>query len=391
MRRLAAVAVLLAVSCSYPKVLPATVPEGPDRLGPTVQVRLTADASRVAVSSPAGFAVRAAGAGQPVTVSGAVALVAKAGGGVAVEAGGRVRLKSRDTLRLEPGGEAGFELGERKYRGGLKVFRDAGGALAVVNVLPLEHYLYSVVPCEIGPIRQETFEAVKAQAVAARSFTITRLGRRKGLGHDLFDSYLRDQEYRGSGRETELGRSAVDATRGEVLRWQGEVAEALYHAACGGVTASGAKPFLRSVRDTPGQARNRPAFCSSSSHFSWQVTLSRDSLERSLGRKAGTGRLRVWGLTLVRDQDSGRVAKVRVRTDRGSRDFSGPEFRFALGLKSHWFDVKLSGRSVTISGHGWGHGAGMCQHGAVEMARRGYSCRQILEHYYSGVTVERLY
>lgn len=377
---------LLCASCYYYGAGPA---EPAGRPGPLVQVRLTAAADRVTVSSPGGFAARAGRGGSPVAVSGAATLVA--GKAIAVEAGGRVKLSARDTLWLAPGDGSGFELGERRYRGELKVFRDAEGALAVVNVLPLEHYLYSVVPGEIGPIRQETFEAVKAQAVAARSFTLTRLGRRKGLGHELFDSYRRDQEYQGAGRETGLGRSAVDATSGEVLLWHGELVEALYHGACGGVTASGAQPYLRSVRDTPGHAPGRAAFCSLSPNFVWQVTISRDSLERSLGRMAGTGRLRVTAVTLERDRESGRVAKVSVRTDRGSRQFSGTEFRFGLGLKSHWFDVKLSGRSVTISGHGWGHGAGMCQDGAIEMARRGYSCRQILEHYYSGVKVERRY
>ncbi|MEO0085816.1 MAG: SpoIID/LytB domain-containing protein [candidate division WOR-3 bacterium] len=392
MRRVAvpaAGAALLAISCYYSGARPVRLEEGTGRLGPAVQVRLTAEASRVAVSSASGFKARTGRAWQPVVLPGAVVLVA--GRELKVETGGRVRLSTADTIWLEPEGEAGFGLGERKYRGSLKVFLDAQRKLAVVNVLPLEHYLYGVVPCEIGPIRQETFEAAKAQAVAARSFTLTRLNKRQGLGHELFDSYLRDQEYQGTGRETELGRKAVDATRGEVMRYNGEPVEALYHGTCGGVTATGSQPYLRSVRDTPGHARNKPAFCSSSGNFSWQVTLSRDSLERSLGRLAGAGRLRVSAITLEREQGSDRVRKVRVKTDRGSRFFSGTEFRFGLGLKSHWFDVKLVSRSVTISGHGWGHGAGMCQDGAIEMARRGYSCQQILEHYYSGVKLERLY
>ena len=132
-----------------------------------------------------------------------------------------------------------------------------GASLTVVNEVDLESYLVGLINYEVSSAWE--IDAVKAQAVAARSFTMTRLGKRQGLGHDLFDSYLRDQEYRGTERETELSRQAVLATRGEVLEFHGEVCEALYHGNCGGVTANGSQPYLKSVPDTPGHRRGRKA------------------------------------------------------------------------------------------------------------------------------------
>jgi stage II sporulation protein D len=281
-------------------------------------------------------------------------------------------------------------VGDRSYRGLLLLFRSADGDLAVVNVLGLEQYLLGVVPCEIGPINVRTLEAAKAQAVAARSFTMTRLGRRKGLGHDLFDSFARDQEYRGIERESELSRQAVLTTRGEVIEFRDEVCEALYHANCGGVTANGSKPYLRSVPDTPGHGRGRKAYCSGKANSSWQTSLGRDSLDAVTSRLAGK-KSRVRSASLETDRESGRVHYLHLTTDHGSIRLLGSEFRLAMGLRSTAFTMALRGRSVTFSGHGWGHGSGMCQDGAIAMAEAGASYREILEQYYSGVSLKKRY
>jgi stage II sporulation protein D len=270
------------------------------------------------------------------------------------------------------------------------LFRSADGDLAVVNVLGLEEYLLGVVPCEIGPTNARTVEAVKAQAVAARSFTMTRLGKRQGLGHDLFDTYLRDQEYRGTERETELSRQAVLATRGEVLEFHGEVCEALYHGNCGGVTANGSQPYLKSVPDTPGHRRGRKAYCSDKPNFSWQVSMKLESLDAVASRLSGT-KCRVRGCKLDADRQSGRVKYIQLATDRGSVRLPASDFRMAMGLKSTGFTMAIRGASVSFTGHGSGHGSGMCQDGAVGMAESGANYRQILQHYYSGVSLKKRY
>ncbi len=353
---------------------------------PSVRVRLTAGNAPF-LSSSRGLTVAAGSQRQSVGPNQSLQVSLERG--LVAATGDIVPLRTTETLTVAAG-EGGFvRVGDRSYRGRLLLFRSADNDLAVVNVLGLEEYLLGVVPCEIGPINARTVEAAKAQAIAARSFTMARLGRRKGLGHHLFDSYLRDQEYRGIDRETELSRQAVEATRGEMIVFQGEVCEALYHANCGGVTANGSRPYLRSVPDTPGHRRGCKVYCSGKSNFSWQVNLGRDSLDAVVSRFSAK-RCHVRGSRLETDP-SGRVKYVNLATDRGSLRLAGSDFRMATGLKSTAFTMTIRSRYVAIAGRGWGHGSGMCQDGAIVMAETGASYREILQHYYSGVVLEKRY
>jgi stage II sporulation protein D len=219
---------------------------------------------------------------------------------------------------------------------------------------------------------------------------LTRLGRRTGLGHDLFDSYLRDQEYRGIERETELSRQAVRATRGEVIEFANDVCEALYHGNCGGATANGSKPYLKSVPDAPDHRRGRKSYCSEKPNYSWQTSFGRDSLDAVASRLSGK-RCRVQTVSLDTDRESGRAKYVCLATDHGSLRVPGPDFRVATGLRSTAFTVSIRGRIVSFAGRGWGHGSGMCQDGAIAMAEGGAGYREILQQYYSGVSLEKRY
>lgn len=318
--------------------------------------------------------------------------VQTAGSDIRVRSGGR-QFTISDTIRFRPVGCSTVTVGARSYRGTLLAFADTAG-LVVVNELELEQYLFGVVPCEIGPINPQTFEAVKAQAVAARSFALSRLGgRRRILGFDLYDSFDRDQEYRGASRETELGRRAVNATRGQVLLYQGTVCEALFHTCCGGVTASGPYPYLRSVPDTPDHRRTGRAYCSESRNYRWQAVFTKDSLDRLLADRLNTGRRRIGlrNITIKKDNRTGRVQEVRILAQLRNYNLTGPAFRFALDLKSNVFEVRRLHNRFLFNGRGWGHGCGMCQEGAIAMARAGRDYRQILLHYYSGVTIGHTY
>jgi len=386
-----AVVVLCLAGCCYytPKehVRPAPPPAPGPTGQPSVRVRLTAGNTTFLGSSKglalaAGLSQQSVGPNQSVQVS--------LQGGLVVATDPGVLLRTADTLTVAAAGEGFIRAGDRSYRGRLLVFRSADGDLAVVNVLGLEEYLLGVVPCEIGPINARTLEAAKAQAVAARSFTMARLGRRKGFGHDLFDSYLRDQEYRGIERETELSRQAVWATRGEVIESRDSICEALYHGNCGGVTANGSKPYLKSVPDTPGHRRGGKAYCSGRPNFSWQASFLRESLDAVVGQASGK-KCRVRSASLVTDRQSGRVSCVDFVTDRGSVRLPGSDFRLAMGLRSTAFTLSIRGRTACFNGRGWGHGSGMCQDGAIAMAEAGASYREILQHYYSGVILKKRY
>jgi stage II sporulation protein D len=364
-----------------------TRPEQPRPNGePSVRVRLTAGRT-VLLSSGAGLTLTSGSARQSVGPNQSIQVGLEQGQIVA--SGGPVAVRSTDTLTVEAGEDSLIRVGGRSYRGRLLLFRSKDGDLVTVNVLGLEDYLLGVVPCEIGPIDVRTLEAAKAQAVAARSFTLSRLGRRQGLGHDLFDSFLRDQEYRGTERETELSRQAVLATRGEVLEYRSEVCEALYHGNCGGVTANGSKPYLKSAPDTPGHVRSRKAYCAGRPNSSWQTSISRDSLDAVASKLSGK-RCRVRGCKVDADR-SGRAECVELATDRGRVRVPGSSFRMAMGLKSTAFAMNVRNRYVTFAGRGWGHGVGMCQDGAMAMSEAGSDYQEILRHYYSDVRLQKRY
>jgi stage II sporulation protein D len=362
-------------------------PERPSPAGePAVSVRLTAG-NTVTISSSRGVILASGPVRQQLDPNRPVQVTLE--GGQVVVSGGAVPLRTADTLTVAAGDSGLVRVGDRGYRGYLLLFRSSDGDLAVVNVVAIEGYLRGVVPCEIGPTTTGTLEAAKAQAVAARSFTLARLGRRKGLGHDLFDSYLRDQEYRGTERETELSGQAVQATRGEVLEYRGEICEALYHGNCGGVTANGSKPYLKSVPDTPGHARGRKAYCAGRPNSSWRTNISRESLDAVASRFSGK-RCRVRSCEVDTDR-SGRAECVELATDHGRVRMPGSSFRAAMGLKSTAFTMTLRSRYVSLVGRGWGHGFGMCQDGAMAMSEASADYREILKHYYSGVTLEKRY
>ncbi len=389
-RRLLVLALLLGLcSCYYP----GAVRRGGAETGKKVfvRVRLGAGGDGIRIGSVGGLLVQVGGVRQELP-SGATVEFSQEGNRLVMKSGGEVAKIGADTVVITAKNGARVGIGARVYRGEILVFMAGDSGVVVVNRLSLEEYLYGVVPCEIGPIKPETFAAVKAQAVAARSFTLSRLGKRSGLGYDLFDSYLRDQEYRGAGCEKELSNRAVDETRGEVLMADGEVAEALYHANCGGRTADGLSGYLPGNYDTPGHRRSVRSFCSESKSFRWQVRISQDSLAKAIARiKCLPGGLRVKGGKLEKERSSGRVKRARFQTSRGEVVVSGNELRFGIGLRSTLFNMRFSGSGVVFAGNGWGHGVGMCQDGAVEMARRGYNYRQILNHYYPRLTVKRFY
>ncbi len=356
---------------------------------PSIRVRLGDITESADVGCDAGMWLQAGGAERRVE-RGQVRLV-REGSSVRVDVGTGTWRRSRDTVVVHGAQGKRLTVGSRSYRGRLLAFVSGEADLVVVNELGLEEYLFGVVPCEIGPIRAETYEAAKAQAVAARSFTLSRLGSRQGLGFQLYDSYRQDQEYRGAGSEVELACRAVEETRGEVLTYRGQIAQALYHANCGGVTANGSQPYLKSVRDTPGHRRRGAAFCSGSKNYSWKTSTARSGFEQKLARLVGREKVGLRNLRLEKDRVSGRVRKVHVDTRQGSFTIAGTDFRFGMGLNSTLFDLTLRGNRVVVDGRGWGHGSGMCQDGAIAMARKGYGYRQILTHYYSGVALEGRY
>ena len=259
-------------------------------------------------------------------------------------------------------------VGERGYRGYLRVvWRD--GRLLLINKVDIEDYLRGVLPGEVPA--SFPYEVLKAQAILARTYTLSRLG--SNPDYDLCDT-SRCQVYLGADAEAERYDRAVRDTVGRVLAYDGKPISAVYHADSGGRTAAAAEvwgssiPYLQS-RDDPWSLDRR-----------WRVTVSPAQVRQVLA-EMGHSVAPVSGLQVVERGSSGRIIAMRVTTAEGGLRLGVPEvgrFLRSLGLPSTL--ASLSG--WTFSGRGSGHGVGMSQWGARGFAAHGWNYREILAYYY---------
>jgi len=304
---------------------------------------------------------------------------------------------------------APLRVNDKLYHGEMVVRLSDPGKLTVINVLRLEAYLRGVVPREIGSEGVPT-AALKAQAIAARSYALFYRGRHETDGFDLLAG-PGDQVYGGIDAERDQSTRAVVATRGFVAVYHGRAIRANYSSTCGGVTESAHRvwrgehyPYLKAVRDRP---RSGKAFCEASRYFRWEETWGCVQLQRIIAEHlpkevpaAGGKELgRLKGLKALKRSPSERVEVLEIKMEGGTFRVHGDRIRWVLrrpdgGLLRSTilgkFKVKRgSSCTVTLKGAGYGHGVGMCQFGAMELARRGKTAPQILRHYYRGITLER--
>lgn len=293
-----------------------------------------------------------------------------------------------------------FFLNGSAYRGKLILKRASRGLLAI-NEVSLEEYLRGVVPCEMGS--GAPFEALRAQAVAARTYALANLGKHGSEGYDL-SCTVYDQVYKGVDSEAELTDRAVAETRGMVLEFHGKPIEARYHSTCGGKTADAREifsrtriPYLRSVDDRGGHLfRRKEPFCASSPHFRWSRVWKKNEfyalVEKSLSSLFGIGSPGKVRRVKATKTKSGRVRELVVITSANSYRIYSDQVRDFLGnLPSTKFDIIMRGNLVKLEGRGFGHGLGMCQWGAMGMAREGHDFKRILRHYYPGTRLKKLY
>jgi len=363
-----------------------------------------------------------------------------AGGKLLAEAKGYLGVRSNDrsalirASALSPGDSRWSESRSwgksQAYRGLMEIWINPRGGLSVVNHVFIEHYLYGVVPPEIGG--DAPYEMQKVQAVISRSAAIHKLGlqRHAGWRFDLCDEQ-HCQVYKGARAEDDGATAAVNATWGQVCTHGNDIIDAVYSLGCGGITASAAiwegdAPYLKSRFDAATNptrpdfrlyanvqkwiASSPDVFCNpnqkgypkhAAKYFRWERTYAAAELAESL-RKADFGLVdKVLNISVLHRTASGRVDKVRVEANpRGHAIILSNEFKIrqALGgLPSTLFTLERrkneSGHlvSVTIEGAGCGHGVGLCQIGALMMARRGYDYITILKHYYRDIDVYRIY
>lgn len=347
-------------------------------------------------------------------------------------------------LDADKSGNYVLSLGDRSYRGRIEIGCYGKVSVTAVNIINIEAYLYGVVPSEM--ISTSPQEALKAQAVCARSFALMRVGYR--ADSNISRAYYLDdttscQVYRGYGAETTKTTVAVKATSGEVLTYQGEMVAAYYFSTSGGSTEDAAEvwgwetPYLQAVPDL---------YETEPEKAPWLIKYTRTELEKKLaayGLKTGELQSVSPSITTM----TGRVYLLKLRGADKSVVLQAGTIREVLGLPSTKFQVVTQGdvpdkvavrgadtaANVRISdcyaisaggtvtkmsedmtgyqvisadnltgflkdapseagvwyfyGSGYGHGVGMSQSGACGMAKAGYSYKEIIEYYYTGCKV----
>jgi stage II sporulation protein D len=413
---------------------------------PIIRVRIVETLKEINTIPSGTYHVKTAAGGNLTIEPGAVHVL-RVDGDAVVLLKGDEQLTRSSTLRITPSNDEAllhFEgvpygvgwwwesLQDRSYPGHFLVKPNSEGLLDVIVTLPVEEYLLGVVPQEIGP--DSPMEALKAQAVAARSETILALRTNKYAG-DGFDicADVACQAYSGTARYSEATAEAISATRGLVLMYDGEPFSAYYASNDGGHSEnienvwperSGPKPYWKGVPDLidpttplpdlsteegirewiddrPGTYGN-PALVEglpewAIRYFRWRTETTAEELTGFVAKHKDIGR--VLAIEAVGRGVSGRMLQARFIGEKGEF-ITGPELAIRQvwnpPLRSAAFVVDVEGpaerpEKFVMRGAGWGHGVGMSQTGAIGRAIKGQDFRQILSHYYQGSTIGSVY
>lgn len=282
---------------------------------------------------------------------------------------------------------------EREYDGSMSVVKAKDGSYYAVNTLDVESYLLSVVACEMSP--RAPLEALKAQAIAARSHAIYLTTISQDEPYDLVANL--SQAYNGKSKLHKNIVLAIESTRGQLLRYGNKLIPAYFHASCGGHTETVSKVWGCVKSDDPQFVdSNFPMtatcpHCEKSKENKWTFELSVATLQRTLkqaGYNVGESPL----IRTIEKGNSGRALSLEIVSGTEKVQILAEKFRSLVGynqLRSTLFEVSrpantdgTPGDTLLFQGDGFGHGVGLCQYGAQEMAEKGSSHQNILSHYF---------
>lgn len=317
-------------------------------------------------------------------------------------------------------------IGKNKYRGFVN-FIAKGEQISLINHVEIEDYLYGVVPKEMGSSFH--VESLKAQSITARTFAMASKNKHQNEGFNLCDT-THCQVYGGKVAEHPNTNRAVDETKGLSVYYNGNLAETVFHSNNGG--------YIESSKDTWGGhfdylvAKEDP-FSSNTTASTWEMKLTSQEMDQKI-LSSGINIGNILDVGILETTSANRVANVKLIGTLGEEIITGARLRTILGMRSTWFDIKKEGKTIsrmgyvfdpetsksiainldnatiidgnniqsksnsnvsqgtrvegfTFNGRGYGHGVGMSQYGALEMAKQGYTYEEIIKHYYTGVEI----
>lgn len=293
-------------------------------------------------------------------------------------------------VRVQAPKGLGVQSGESLtwYRGDLDVATDPAGGLSAVNRLGLEDYLGGVLPREVPA--SWPMAVLQAQAVASRTYALYRMEQAGNLSFDVSADVL-SQVYGGRSAESWRTSRALKRTRGRAMVYKKQLVPAFFHASCGGHTED-----ARVVWNLDSEVLRGTAcpYCIGRPSYSWKRNFHTRAVQAQLNSR-GYRIGEIKNIEVEERSPSGRAVSLRFR-DKDTRATTVPaaEFRALLGpdvVRSTLFDVVMQGYYFDLDGQGWGHGVGMCQQGACGMALQGKSMLEILQFYYTGITLKKMY
>lgn len=324
-------------------------------------------------------------------------------------------LDSTAVIEIAAAGGEAIRLNDTAYRGTIMLSADSG-RIKIINCVKLESYLKSVVPSEMPA--SWNIEALKAQAVCARNYALSNLGKYKSQGFDMDDT-VSNQVYKGVSAENPNSTKAVEATQGISLLYNGELVQTFFYSSGAGSTEDvenvwgSSVPYLKSV-SVPNEYV-----------YEWETVFSSYDLNERL-KNAGINVGSVQKVEITGRSVTGRVKEVVITGDKGSYTAKNEKARTVFGLKSALYNLEVSDNSqplpdisgyspsvqgailgkyiferifnplgfnndavYTFKGQGYGHGVGMSQYGAKALADSGYTYDKILTHFYTGSYIQQ--
>jgi len=291
-------------------------------------------------------------------------------------------------VRIEPESSATISLNGKRLRGTVEIVRQADLKLLVVNQVALEDYLRGVLSKEAPdywPI-----EALKAIAIAARTYGVYQRFLKEVGDYDVTGDVM-SQDYGGKTAEKTATTRAVKATAGWILLYQGRLFPTFYHSTCGGMTEHAR--VMGRFDLAPLRGGRSCSLCSASPFFTWQRRLTKEDINWALHKSSHGTVGDVQDVRVGPRTQSGRAEQIAIIGSQRTLKLSGYEFRALFGferIRSTFLTITPVPDGFVVEGHGWGHGVGLCQWGAAELARRGFSATEILAFYYAGAELVHL-
>lgn len=263
-----------------------------------------------------------------------------------------------------------------------------------IKEMDIDEYLYGVVSAEMPA--SYGMEALKAQAIVARTYTLYKIENNASKHGDAgictastcCQAWISKEDRLAKWAEDTRNEywnkvtNAVDSTKGKVITYEGKVINAFFHANSGGKTEPPVNvwggtgyPYLQTV-ETSGEEGY--------SQYKSEVEFTKDELIKKLKEKYEDIKLELNEVEIIERYESGRIKTIKF----GNKQIAGVEARTILGLRSANFDIKLEGQKIKFTVYGYGHGVGMSQTGADSLAKQGQNYEQIIKHFYTGVEIE---